>query len=129
MDQITRIYTTEDGETHFDDLTEDGVEFRNHASYSRAFEAYGLAFRETGAQAEDEPDLGAWHVAPRRQYVLFMKGRTEIEVSDGEKRVLSSGDVLLVKDTFGKGHRNRRLSRQPQLWAFVRAHAKEEGTG
>ena len=126
MVQITRIYATEDGESHFDELIEDGIEFRNHVSYSRAIAAYGLAFRETGVQRKDEPDLGDWHVAPRRQYVLFMKGRTQIEVSDGEKRLLSSGDVLLVEDTFGKGHRNRRLSREPQLWAFVRAHGEEE---
>ena len=32
MVQITRIYTTEDGESHFDELIEDGVEFRNHVS-------------------------------------------------------------------------------------------------
>ena len=126
MVQITRIYTTEDGESHFDELIEDGIEFRNHVSYSRAIGAYGLAFRETGVQRENEPDLGDRHVAPCRQYVLFMKGRTQIEVSDGEKRLLSSGDVLLVEDTFGKGHRNRCLSREPQLWAFVRAHVDEE---
>ena len=106
-------------------MIEDGIEFRNHVSYSLAIGAYGLAFRETGVQREDEPDLGDWHVAPRRQYVLFMKGRTQIEVSDGEKRLLSSGAVLLVEDTFGKGHRNRRLSCEPQLWAFVRAHVDE----
>jgi len=125
MVQITRIYSTEDGESHFDESIEEGIEFRNFANYSRSFEAYGLAFRETGVQGDDESDLGAWHVAPRRQYVLFLKGQTEIEVSDGEKRVLASGDVLLVEDTYGKGHRNRRLSRAPQLWAFVRSYMKE----
>ncbi|PPR63087.1 MAG: hypothetical protein CFH10_00623 [Alphaproteobacteria bacterium MarineAlpha4_Bin2] len=125
MVQITRIYSTDDGESHFDELTEECVESRNYADYSRAIDVYGLSFRETGSQANGEPDLGAWHVAPRRQYVLFMRGKTEIEVSDGEKRILTSGDVLLVEDTFGRGHRNRRLSRAPQLWAFVRSNAEK----
>ena len=125
MVQITRIYSTDDGESHFDEISEEGVEFRNYADYSRAIDAYGLSFRETGSQADDEPDLGVWHVAPRRQYVLFLRGKTEIEVSDGEKRILTSGDVLLVEDTFGRGHRNRRLSGAPQLWAFVRSRAEK----
>ena len=103
MVQITRIYTTEDGESHFDELIEDGLNSAIKSLSCRAIGAHGLAFRETGVLREDEPDLGDWHVAPRRQYVLFMKGRTQIEVSDGEKRLLSSGDVLLVEDTFGRG--------------------------
>ena len=81
MVQITRIYTTEDGESHFDELIEDGVEFRNYVSHSRAIGAYGLAFRETGVQREDEPDLGDWHVAPRRRVRhrarLVYRGRAE----------------------------------------------------
>jgi hypothetical protein len=42
-------------------------------------------------------------------------------VSDGEKRIVRGGDVLLVEDTTGKGHRNRRLRPEPELWAFVRS--------
>jgi hypothetical protein len=34
-------------------------------------------------------------------------------VSDGEKRIVRAGDVLLVEDTTGKGHRNRCLSPGP----------------
>lgn len=121
--KITRIYTSEDGESHFDELTEPAMEHRVNADFSRVIEAYGLAFKEAGAQG-DVPSLGDWHPAPQRQYVLFIKGETEIEVSDGEKRILRCGDVLLVEDTFGKGHRNRRLNPDPELWAFVRAHAE-----
>ena len=76
MVQITRIYTTEDGESNFDELIKDGNELRNHVSYSRAISAYELAFRVAGVQRENEPELGDWHVVPLRQYVLYMKGRT-----------------------------------------------------
>jgi hypothetical protein len=120
--KIIRIYASEDGESHFDDLEERGVEHRINADFTRVIDAYGLSFKEAGPQG-DAPSLGDWHPAPQRQYVLFLAGKTEIEVSDGEKRVIQSGDVLLVEDTFGKGHRNRRLSPEPELWAFVRAHA------
>jgi hypothetical protein len=119
---IIRIYADDNGESHFDDLQEPGVEQRINANFTRAIDAYGLSFKET-EQMGDEPALGAWHPAPRRQYVLFLAGETEIEVSDGEKRIIRAGDVLLVEDTFGKGHRNRRLSPTPELWAFVYSNA------
>jgi hypothetical protein len=118
--KITRIYTDESGETHFDEHQENGVETRNQADYTRAIDAYGLVFKESKPLG-DEPALGGWHTAPQRQYVLFMIGETEIEVSDGEKRIVMAGDVLLVEDTTGMGHRNRRLSPEPELWAFVRS--------
>lgn len=118
--RIVRIYTDAAGESHFDEIFEKGVEHRVNADFSRLIEAYGLMFKETKAQG-GEPALGGWHTAPQRQYVLFLAGKTEIEVSDGEKRILKTGDVLLVEDTTGKGHRNRRLSAEPELWAFVRS--------
>lgn len=119
--KIIRLYADPHGESHFDDIEETRVEHRVHADFTRIIDAYGLGFKEAGAQG-DEPDLGEWHTAPQRQYVLILSGETEIEVSDGEKRVLKAGRVLLVEDTFGKGHRNRRLSRAPELWAFVRSY-------
>jgi hypothetical protein len=118
--KITRIYSDKSGETHFDEHEENGVETRNYADYTRAIDAYGLIFKESKPLG-DEPAHGGWHTAPQRQYVLFMIGETEIEVSDGEKRIVRAGDVLLVEDTTGKGHRNRRLSPEPELWAFVRS--------
>ncbi len=69
----------------------------------------------------DEPALGRWHTAPQRQYVMFLAGETEIEVSDGEKRIFKTGDVFLVEDTTGKGHRNRRLRKDGELWAYIRS--------
>ena len=50
-----------------------------------------------------------------------MIGETEIEMSDGEKRIVRAEDVLLVEDTAGKGHRKRRLSPDPEFWVFVRS--------
>ena len=122
--KITRIYTDADGETHFDEIEEPMVEFRSQADYTRAIDAYGLMFRTTEPLGDDEP-LGDWHTAPQRQYVMFLKGDTEVEVSDGEKRRFTSGDVFLVEDTTGKGHRNLRLHKEPELWAFARSLGEE----
>ncbi len=118
--KMTRIFTDDSGETHFDTFEEPGVEFRNNAAYTRVIDAHGVAFRETKAMG-DEPALGEWHTAPQRQFVMFLRGNTEIEVSDGEKRIFKTGDVFLVEDTTGKGHRNRRLGKEPELWAYARS--------
>ena len=122
--KITRIYTDEEGETHFDEVDEPMVEFRSNADYTRAIQAYGLMFRTTEPLGDDPP-LGDWHTAPQRQYVMFLKGDSEVEVSDGEKRRFTSGDVFLVEDTTGNGHRNLRLHKDPELWAFARSLGKE----
>ena len=122
--KITRIYTDEKGETHFDEVDEPMVEFRSNADYTRAIQAYGLMFRTTEPLGDDPP-LGDWHTAPQRQYVMFLKGDSEVEVSDGEKRRFTSGDVFLVEDTTGKGHLKLRLHKDPELWAFARSLGKE----
>ncbi len=47
------------------------------------------------------------HPAPRRQYVVMLAGTCEATTSDGEVRVFTPGDVVLLEDTSGAGHRTR----------------------
>jgi uncharacterized cupin superfamily protein len=62
---------------------------------------------------------GDWHPAPRRQFYFPLSGELEVEVSDGEVRRFSSGDVLLLEDTFGKGHISRVVSNERGYAVFV----------
>src|SRR5437763_10711912 len=48
-----------------------------------------------------------WHNAPRRQLLLTLSGETEYQTSDGARRTLGPGSVLLVEDTTGRGHQTR----------------------
>ena len=43
------------------------------------------------------------HRAPRRRLVIVLDGDFEIETTDGERRTLSPGGVVLVEDTSGRG--------------------------
>lgn len=115
--KIIRIYTDADGETHFDELEEPGIEPRGRMHFSQVLAATGVQFRDTDA---GEPMTGEWHVAPRRQFVITLEGQTEIEVSDGERRRFKAGDILLVEDTTGKGHRNHTIDDKPKRHVFVR---------
>ena len=50
-----------------------------------------------------------FHTAPQKQYIILLDGEIEIETSLHQKRKFSGGDVLLVEDTTGKGHKTKNL--------------------
>ncbi|MFQ5708129.1 MAG: hypothetical protein ACE5HO_11800, partial [bacterium] len=81
---------------------------------SRKLPATGIIFRENDADYDYD-----WHGAPQRQYIILLDGEIEIEVSDGEKRRFCGGEILLLEDTTGKGHRTRVANKQPRRSIFV----------
>jgi len=52
---------------------------------------------------------GIPHPSPRRQVFCTMQGEYEVTVSDGTTRRFPKGSLLLLEDTFGKGHASRIL--------------------
>jgi len=113
--RVTRVYTGDDGESHFEDLEIDLKDLGKIGAMSDPIPASSILFRETGA----DYDLD-FHNAPRRQFVIMLSGgRVELEVGSGEKRVLGPGDVLLAEDTTGRGHISRALDKAPRRSIFV----------
>lgn len=49
---------------------------------------------------------GEWHPAPRRKLMFYLAGQIEGETSDGARRTMGPGTVVLLEDTTGKGHRS-----------------------
>lgn len=47
-----------------------------------------------------------WHTCGQAGLSITLRGRWEIEASDGTRRVLGPGDVLVMLDTTGQGHRS-----------------------
>ena len=97
---MTRIYTGSDGLSHAEEvemkLTGGGV--------SDMMKATGVQFsRRPPAPASD------WHVGPRRQFVITLSGRAELEVAGGKKVAVGPGHINLIEDTTGKGHITRNL--------------------
>ncbi|MCY4620010.1 MAG: hypothetical protein OXD50_15860 [Chloroflexi bacterium] len=99
--QITRVYTGDDGESHFETIDVSMSESR-YGSLSELFEAEGVMFRTTPIGGELD-----FHNAPRRQFVVNLSGTVEIEVGDGTKLQLHGGDILLADDVTGRGHITR----------------------
>ncbi len=110
---ITRIYSDEQGESHFQDME---VPLKDSGSIGRLsdpIDVSSISFRETGGDYDYD-----WHTAPRRQYIIML-GQVDIQVSDGERRIFDSGDIVLVEDTTGKGHKSRAVRGQMRRSVFV----------
>jgi uncharacterized cupin superfamily protein len=44
-------------------------------------------------------------MAPRRQVLFCLRGAMDVVASNGDRRRIAAGDVWLMADTTGKGHR------------------------
>jgi hypothetical protein len=89
--QYARIYTDEEGDTHFEDLSPAMVaEHYAGAEWliSQPLPVTDLRFRRVTMEFPDQP-----HVAPRRQLIVALTGEAEVEVSDGEARRFGPGNV------------------------------------
>ena len=102
--KVTRIYTGDDNRSHFEDIEVDFPERAGLSARTPAFEAQSISFRE----ADEIVELD-FHNAPRRQFVVTIAGRAEIECGDGSKLAFGCGDVFFAEDTTGEGHITRSL--------------------
>ena len=55
---------------------------------------------------------GDYHPAPKKQWMIFLTGKFEIGVSDGETRVIGPGTVVLADEVGSKGHTTRVLGNE-----------------
>ncbi len=103
---FVRVYTGEDGESHFEEL-----EFQTGPiGRSPIQAATGITFFKM------EPGyFNDWHNAPRRQYVITLSGQVEFTVGDGTVMRLGPGDVLLAEDLTGRGHTSRVVGSEPRI--------------
>lgn len=112
--KITRLYTGDDQESHFEDIVIPLNDAGDIGRLSEQVEVTGIIFRETG------PDYNyGWHNAPRRQYIIMLEGSVDVEIGDGTVRRFGPGDVLLAEDTTGHGHISRAVNNQSRKSIFV----------
>lgn len=121
--RYTRLYTGEDNETHFEDVT---VTFAYQDYGSEEIPAVWFPL-EGIREAEGFHFIAMpayWggskpYPAPRRQFIIPLSGKMVFYASDGEERAFEPGDVLLVEDTTGAGHLSRMVSTGMGLFAVV----------
>ncbi len=112
--RVVRLYTGPDNKSHFEDIRIPLKDGGKVGFISELHKATGVVFRETAGDYNYD-----FHPAPRRQYVVNLEGEVEIEVGDGAKRILRSGDILLAEDTTGQGHISRAVAGKPRKSLFI----------
>jgi hypothetical protein len=65
--------------------------------------------------------VGEQHPAPARQFLILLSGKVEMETGDGMVRRFEPGDIVLLEDTWGKGHTTRNVGEGYAYYCVVRA--------
>ncbi len=120
----TRLYTDSNGESRFEQVK---LPLGNSGLIGYLSDRYGvkdLQFRINDADYDWD-----FHNAPARQFIILLDGEIEIATSLGEKRKFGGGDVLLVEDTAGKGHRTKNVRQQVRRSVFIRLAGDNQEPG
>ena len=112
--RIHNLYTDAKGESHFRDIEIDWAEETRAGKLSKRLPATGIIFREVPPTYDLD-----WHPAPRRQYIINLDAGVQITASDGEARQIGAGEVVLVEDTWGKGHLSKAIGGKMRNCIFV----------
>ncbi len=111
---ITRVFSDENGETHFGHKMIPMKNTGDIGSLSEALPVKSIIFREVEPSYDYD-----FHTAPQKQYIILLDGEIEIETSLGEKRRFKNGEVLLVEDITGKGHKTKNITPGKRKSIFV----------
>lgn len=114
MVKITKIYSDDNGESHFEDIE---IPLRNDGEIgflSDKIPAKEIIFRKVKPSYDYD-----FHTAPQKQYIILLDGEIEIETSLGEKRNFKGGDILLLENTQGKGHKTRNIQNIERKSIFI----------
>jgi hypothetical protein len=112
--ELVRVYTGDDGQSHFEDLTVELEDFGRRGQISPLWPGRGVQFRTVPTDYFLD-----FHTAPRRQLVVNLTGSVEIELGDGTRRILGPGSILLAEDTTGQGHVSRSVDDRPRTCLFI----------
>lgn len=112
--KYVRLYTTDDGISHFEDVEVALAPWGEASLLSETLPVTGLNFRRNTLDYNLD-----FHPAPRRQFIVNLTGGVEITASDGEVRTFGPGSVLLVEDTTGKGHLSKAIGDEERLSLFI----------
>jgi hypothetical protein len=93
------LYTGPDGNSH--------VQRGSIADHS-LIETDSTFFKETPAHSSSD-----WHNDPLSQYVITIAGILEFATQRGESFTIHPGDILLMMDHYGSGHKWRLINDEP----------------
>ena len=113
--KYVRLYTTPDGESHFEDV-ESPIEVGSMQDWQKGM----VPVQDGFFVLRSKPGFFAdWHPAPRRQLIVMLAGEVEYGASDGTSRRHRAGEAFIVDDLTGKGHTTRILGDEDRYSIFI----------
>ena len=112
--KVTRVTVSPSGGSQFEEMEVDLSDAGEIGRLSEPHAVSSVIFRENDPHYDFD-----WHNAPQRQFIVMLDGEIEVEVTSGEKRRFVGGDIMLVEDTTGTGHRTRTVNGQPRRSLFL----------
>jgi hypothetical protein len=108
--ELTHLYTGDDGESHLETV-EYAMKPAPNGLVSDPIPVTGLTVRLWNGH----PPVHDFHNTTRRQLVIHLAGRVEVETSDGARQELGVGSILVSENVApGMGHKSNELE-QPRL--------------
>ena len=114
MIRCVRLWTGEDGDSHFEEGSIDVSKGERGDILSEVVAGAGLSFQETSSGGSYE-----WHRDPVPRFVITLSGTLEFETRGGEHFTIRPGDILLAQDNTGSGHRWKLIGDEPWRRAYV----------
>lgn len=112
--QCIRLWTGDDGQSHFEDGSIDLELGRNGDMLTGKIAATTVSFEETASGGTFD-----WHTAPVRQLVITLSGVLDFETRAKRHFILKPGIILLAEDTAGGGHAWRLTNADPWRRVYV----------
>jgi hypothetical protein len=112
---FTRLYSDENGDSHFENVEVALEDMGIIGKLSANYKVNDLVFRENESNYDWD-----FHTARSRQFIVLLDGEIEIETSLGNKLRFKGGDVLLVEDVEGKGHRTKNITQAKRKSLFIK---------
>ena len=103
--KIVRMFSGDDQEAHFEELTPDQVA----TLLPRIIGDRAFLNRIPAGTFQD------FHTSPQPQIIVQISGAAEYMTADGSKRSLAAGEVLVTEDITGHGHTMRNPTNETRL--------------
>ncbi len=119
---ITHLYPGEDGLSHFKDaVIQNSVKVSSSESLTFISNHDSVFFYTFTPEFEND-----WHNASIPCYFVYLSGEQEITTADNVTRRFGPGDILLVEDLTGKGHKSKAVGNQACKVIVVRLKSKKK---
>ena len=113
---ITRLYTGSDRQTHAEIVP---IALTPSTLYREAGASEPVRVSEAQFFRLPRGKVQDWHNPARRQYVVTLTGRGDVEIAGRQKISLSPGRVILLENVTGRGHITRSFGSEDLTFFIV----------